>query len=112
MNATQSIPQISKEEYEALLLIYASYTDLDFSGSEKDEIINSLGFDTYEKANAYYGNMREYELLQHLCDLRKLYYPGSEGKDKVLKMVRTHFNADGDFSKLERTQYNFLKMML
>ncbi|MEE9374322.1 MAG: hypothetical protein V3V00_14805 [Saprospiraceae bacterium] len=103
---------MSKDVFKALLLIYASYTDLEFSSVEKDEIVNLLGHKNFHSANQLYSNFREYELLKNICNFRQLYYPGNEGKDQVLGMVKTHFMADGDFSKLERTQYDFLRMML
>ena len=112
MNATQLEPTMSKDVFQALLLIYASHTDLEFSNDEKSQIIESLGYDNYEIANVFYGSLREYELLKSICDLRELYYPGVNGKDEILSMVKSHFNVDGEFSKLERTQYNFLRMML
>jgi hypothetical protein len=112
MNATHITSPVSKEVFKALLLIYASHTDLEFSQEERNQIVNTLGQDNYENANNLYRSFREYELLRNICDLRQLYYPGSEGKHQVLDMIKSHFNVDGDFSKLERTQYNFLKMML
>tara|TARA_Y100000385_G_scaffold290937_1_gene366209 strand:- start:9721 stop:10077 length:357 start_codon:yes stop_codon:yes gene_type:complete len=112
MNAVQNIPEVSKEVFEALLLIYASHTDLEFSKVDKSQIVTSFGYDTYESANQLFGKLREYELLRSICDLRQLYYPGTEGKNQILGMVKTHFKVDGDFSKLERTQFDFLKMML
>jgi len=112
MNFVETTPTISRDVFKALLLIYASHTDLEFSTVEKEQIIDSLGMDSFESASMLYGKFREYELLRNLCDLRHLYYPGRDGKDHVLGMIKTHFNTDGDFSKLERTQYNFLQMML
>ena len=112
MNAVQANATITREVFQALLLIYASHTDLEFSNDEREQIVSSLGEDTYQSANHLYSQFREYELLKNICDLRHLYYPGNDGKNHILGMVKTHFKADGDFSKLERTQYNFLQMML
>ena len=113
MNAIQNTTTtVSKEVFQALLLIYASHTDLDFSTKEREQIVNSYGEDTFHSANSLYAQYREYELLKNICDLRHLYYPGSDGKNQILGMIKSHFKADGDFSKLERTQYNFLQMML
>lgn len=111
-NTVDTTQSISRDVFKALLLIYASHTDLEFSHVEKEQIIDTLGTDNFESATTLYGKFREYELLKNICDLRHLYYPGNDGKNRVLDMIRRHFNADGDFSKLERTQYNFLQMML
>lgn len=112
MNAIQARPHISKEVFEALLLIYASYSDLHFSHEERENIEHSFGKDVFLSASQLYKNCREYELLKNICDLRQLYYPGHEGKTQILDLLRHHFHLDGDFSRLERTQYNFLRMML
>ena len=112
MNATQTRAEVTKEVFEALLLIYASHTDFEFSKEEKEKIIFTFGQDNFQVASNLYDNYREYELLKNICDLRNLYYPGPVGKNEVLDFVKNHFMVDGQFSVLEKTQYNFLRMML
>lgn len=112
MNVTQSKPSMSKGVFEALLLIYASHVDYDFSVDEKNNIIEAQGYNAYESALMMYNSSREYEILQNICDLRRLYYPGDDGKVAVLNKVKSHFNVDGEYSKLEKTQFDFLRMML
>ena len=103
---------MTKTEFHILLLLYASYADLEFSEQEKLKIIDTHGQSAFEKINNLFDTIGEYTKLDTICELRKVFYPGQKGKNDILNMLKDHFLADGDYSKLEKSQYNFLKKIL
>lgn len=102
----------TKKEFCILLLLDASYADLEFSKDEKSKIVENFGKEAFERVEAYYDSLGDYKRLDRIIQLRKQFYPGPQGKNEVLDMLKSHFLADGDYRKLEKSQYNFLKKML
>ena len=56
----------TKDSFLSLLLIYASNVDMEISESEHDWISNKLGEDSYQKANEYFNDHSEYQVLQQI----------------------------------------------
>lgn len=100
------------EEFCAYLLIYASYADMDFSQEEKDLIIKSVGKERFEKLESIYLDHGDYERLQIIMDHKGIYYPTVDRKQELLKKISELFNADGDFSRPEKTLQLFLDKLL
>ena len=101
----------SFEEFRAFLLIYASHADLDFSEEEYDAILAKIDHASFEKVNAAYNSMGEFERLDFILKFRSRFFPDQGGKKKVLNMVKEHFVADGEESKLESNLYDFLERL-
>lgn len=110
MSAT--LLELKRDEFLVLLLIYASHADLQFTDIEKSKITQLYGDDLFDKMNELYLGLREYELLKTICEGRALFYPGIDGKEQVLDIIKGHFQSDGEYTRLERTHYNFLEKML
>ncbi len=100
------------EEFCAYVLIYASYADLEFSKEEKDLIIKSVGQERFEKLEATYLEHGDYERLQIIMDHKGVYYPTADRKQELIEKISQLFNADGEFSRPEKTLLLFLQKLL
>jgi hypothetical protein len=102
----------TRDEFFTLLLIYASYADLEFSSVEKEYIVNKFGEATFDKMNLIYDSFSEFQLLSYIS-ANRLQYMDSLGNDEQLSdELTTLFNIDGEFSRLEKGFYNFIKRIL
>lgn len=110
MSAT--LLQLRKEEYIVLLLIYASNADFYFTDGERSKIIHLYGKSLFNQMNELYHSLREYELLTLICEGRSHFYPGLDGKEHILDLLKGHFQEDGEYSRIEKSQYNFLEKLL
>lgn len=100
------------DEFMTFLLIHASHADLEFTPDEQEMIAKNVSPDTFEEIYAQYEEMGEYEVIQTIIDYKGLYYPTNAQKNELLAKIETLFHADGDFSKLEKSLYNFLEKLL
>jgi len=102
----------SYEELLCFLLIHASYADMEFTEDEKHMIINKYGHKSYEKMNDIYDGLGEYERLATILKYKGVYYPTVDRKGEILNEISKLFEVDGSYSKLEKTQMNFLNKLL
>ncbi len=100
------------EEFLCFLLIHSSYADMEFSNDEKVLIINKYGEETYHKMNNIYDDMGDYEKLETILKYKGVYYPTTDRKGEILNEIDKLFEADGNYSKLEKTQMLFLNKLL
>lgn len=99
-------------EFTCFLLIHASYADMEFSQDEKTLIMNKFGKAMFENIADQYDSMGEYERLNTIMQYKGVYYPTSDRKAELLSEIETLCNADGDYSRLEKTLIMFLNKML
>jgi uncharacterized tellurite resistance protein B-like protein len=100
------------DQFNAFLLIHASYADLDFSESEKTSILKLVDEDTFKKVNHLYDSLGDYQRLDMIVTYRPKHYPTPESKKELMKLITKQFTADGEISKLESTLYQFLIRLL
>jgi len=99
-------------EFLCFLLIHSSYADMEFTDDEKQMIISKYGNEAYEKMNDIYDGMGDYERLENILKYKGVYYPTIDQKGEILNEISKLFAADGSYSKLEKTQMNFLSKLL
>ncbi len=99
-------------EFNAYLLIYASYADLEFSDEEKSMILKLVSKEQLEKIEAVYHEASDFEKLQIILDHKGLYYPTAEQKAELLASISELFDTDGEYSKLEKSLMMFLERLL
>ncbi len=100
------------EELLCFLLIHASYADMEFTEDERAMIIQKYGKETYEKMNDIYDGLGEYERLESILKYKGVYFPTIDRKSEILNEISRLFNADGTYSKLEKTQMSFLERLM
>jgi hypothetical protein len=102
----------SAEQFEAYLLIYASYADLEFTDDEKDAVIEQVGFETFQEVYAFFLSLGEYEKLNFIVSCKPLFFETENKKKQLLYLLNEHFKKDGEISKLEVNTLDFLDRLL
>jgi len=110
MNTT--IENWTYEEFITFLLIHASYADLEFTEPERTNILEKVSKDTYDKINAYYNKLGEYEQLQVIMTCKDRFITTQGDKAKMMNLLSTQFMADGVISKLELVLMDFLDRLI
>ncbi len=104
--------QWNYDEFLAYLLIYASYADLEFSQQEKMIILQTVNEETFKELEQTYLSATDYERLKLILDHKGLYYPTLDQKKELLFKIKKLFEADGEFSRLEKSLSLFLEKLL
>ncbi|MFZ1704243.1 MAG: hypothetical protein WAT79_07845 [Saprospiraceae bacterium] len=102
----------SYNEFLALLLVYISHVDMDFSDEEKKMIKEKVGEQAMNKVIADFDKMSDFQAFQTLLDYKGVYFPTAEQKAEILEDMKKLFLADNDFSTLEKETYHFLEKLM
>jgi len=102
---------ISVKHYKALLLLYASHADLDYSDDERQYIINQVGEEVTAQVEVFFEEKSEFEVLSFLVSNRSQFMPGDDGRERALSLLKSLFKSDGDFSSIELNSLQFLEKM-
>ncbi len=98
--------EISKDQFEVFIMVYAAYADFEERPLETRLIIDKFGEKRYMEAFELYHSLKEYErvqiIIQHLEDFRD-----ESKKQRILTTVRTLLNYDG-FNRFEASFYSYL----
>jgi len=105
-------PKWNSEEFITFLLLHASHADLEFTDDEREAIMERVSPDVFEDIYSNYEEMGEFEILQTILSYKGLYYPTMDRKHELLDLIRKQFEADGDFSPLEKGLILFLEKLL
>jgi len=100
------------DEFITFLLIHASYADLEYSDEERVISKSLLSAEDYDEISAAYDDMGEYEITESIISYKGLHYPTVPQKQELLGRMTQIFEADGDFSKLEKKLYEFYNKLL
>lgn len=99
-------------EFKTYVLLEAAHGDMDFSDEEKDIIMKSLNPDTYRKMYDEFNSDKDYERIEKIRDAAKIHCDTSDKRLALLEKVRTLFDADGDYSTMERNLMMYLKKLI
>lgn len=99
-------------EFTTFLLLHASYADLEFTDDERSRIISRVSEETFQKVSDIYDTLGEYERLKLIMDHKGTHYPTPAQKMEILDIMRSQFEADGEFSRLEKGLLLFLEKLL
>lgn len=102
----------NQTEFTTFLLIYAAYADLEFTEDERQLILTKVSQETFDKMMAAYDEMTDFGKLQAIMDYKGLYYPTIERKKELLHQMAQLYNADGEYSTLEKNLMLFLHKLL
>lgn len=112
MSINNSSQQWSYDHFLCLLLLYASYADLEYTADEKQHILSYVNLETLKEVEATFDKLGDYEQLELIINLKNRFVQSSEDKAQVLHVLRNHFKSDGDYSKLESSLYQFLEKLI
>lgn len=100
------------EEFAAFLLIHAGYADLELTEDERVKIKSRISSEAFERIHAQYLLYDDGEILQIILKNKEKHYPTSEKKQELLSRMRSLFESDGDYSKLEHSMMQFYERLL
>lgn len=99
-------------EFTTFLLLYAANADLEFTEDERKMIMSRVSKDTFEKVNRVFEEQSDYARLQTIMDYKGLHYPTVARRDELFDMMRKLFEADGEYSTLEKNLMMFLDKLM
>ena len=101
----------SSQHYIGLLMVYAAHADLRYSDTERVIIIATVGETIALEIEKYFDSKSDFEVLAFLVKNREIYLPGPTGREHALELLMTLFQADGEFTRLEFSSFQFLEKM-
>ena len=102
----------TQEQFIALLLLYASYADYEYSEEERNHILNFVQPYTLSTVEVLFNRLGEFRQLDLILKLKERFVKTSDERDQLLDLLNSHFHSDGEFTKLESGLYNFLKRLI
>lgn len=104
--------QWNYDEFVTFLLLYASHADFEFSEEERALIKSKVSTDTYDKIEKEFHETSDFQRLQKIIDCKGLFYPTPARKNELMDIMQKLFEADGEYSSLEKTLKLFLEKLL
>jgi len=102
----------NQNEFVAFALLYAAHIDIDFTEEEKEQIKSLVDEDTYDELYNLFIGMSDYKALETILSYKGLYYPTQDRKAELLSKMKQLFEADGDFSIMEKELLQFLEKLM
>ena len=102
----------NQDEFLAFLLIYASHVDIEFSEEEKNKIKTIVDEETFDELYAQFVDMSDYKALETILSYKGLYYPTIDRRTELMHHLKELFEADGDFSIMEKELLVFLEKLM
>lgn len=102
----------NQNEFLAFTLLYAAHVDIEFSDEEKEKIKSIVDEKTYEELYAKFMDMSDYASLEVILSYKGLYFPTAARKQELLSHMKSLFEADGDFSVMEKGLLTFLEKLM
>jgi len=97
---------LTQEQFEVFIMVYASHADFKEMPLERDFVIRKYGNLRYDEALNYYNLLSEPErvklIINHLDDFKD-----SDKRIKLISEIKTLLDFDG-FNRFEETFYNYL----
>ena len=103
---------LDKKQFEAFLLIYAAHIDYEFSDSEKVFILERTDPKTYEEMYAYFLDRGDYACMKILLKHKRIYYDTESELDRIFTLLKSLFEVDGEYSRIEKSFVDFFKKMI
>ena len=105
-------PILSINTYRAFVLYYVSQIDSNDIEEEMEYLADRLGADPLKNARKLADDMSDFECLRFIEEQREKFYPGDDGKWKLLNEIRELFQSDGEFSDFEKVLMHNLERLL
>lgn len=109
---TEEALSLTKEEFLAFCLAYASECDDVVLQDEEDHIRSLVGELAAEKAYSLLHGRDDYQRLEIIASYRDQFYPTPEDKGRLLGQMEEVFMSDNFYHPIEKTTLNILKDIL
>jgi len=103
---------LSKEEFETFLLIYAAHVDYNYSDQEKTFILARTTQDVLEKMENIFFNYGDYSCMKIILQHKEKHYSCEKEKERIFLLLKKIFEIDGDYSRIEKSFIDFFKKMI
>ena len=100
------------KQFLAFLLIYASHADIEFSIEEKSQIKERVSSEVFEEMYAIFNTYTDYQALEEILSYKDVYFSTPSEKEALFTEMKNLFQADGDFSILEKELLVFLDKLM
>jgi len=109
---SESLEDWNVDQYSTLLLLHAAYSDLDYSEEERAKIKEFVSEPTLIEIERYYQSRTDGQILQLILKYKSKFLPSVREQQQILQKINSIFEADGEITKLEQTQYEFLSRLI
>ena len=75
-------------------------------------ILKNIDRESFDKVEQEFLSNSDYRSLQIIMDHKGIFYPTEDQKKELLDKMKSLFNADGDYSRIEKTLMMFLEKLL
>ncbi len=102
---------LDKNEFVALLLIYAAHADYSFSVTEQQYIRSISEEKVYGDMMTLFNSQSDFETLKILLKNKKAYFDNPAERQGIIDIIKKQFENDGDKYRIERTFLTFFDKM-
>ncbi|MEM7104784.1 MAG: hypothetical protein AAF502_16725 [Bacteroidota bacterium] len=102
----------TEKDFLAFALLCASNADMSISEDELKYIGEKIGDEHYRNAFRLFEDQSDYQNIQTIVELKKQFYPGEEGKVKLLGYLEELFQSDGQYSTMEQLMMRGLEKLI
>ena len=111
-NSQKYIYNISKEEFEMLVMLYAANIDGQIDKNEVDTMLSKADATVFEKMKKQIKKMRDIDVLACINDNKEKYALSQEDKQHLLNDIREIIMADSRYSSTESQLLRVVKNIL
>ena len=112
MTAFNDHPKWSHEEFTGYLLLYAAYSDMEFSEDERAVIRNYIDENQLKEIEDEYLRLSDIERIHTIEAYKEKYYSTEAEKEELFQLLTSFFKVDGQFSIMEKNLMRMLHKIL
>ena len=102
----------SYDHFTAFLLIYAAYADYVYDHRERELILRYVSEKVVQECEEHFDRIGGFEQLQLVMKLKDKYVKSAVDITLLKAMLDKLFRSDGEYSKAESYQNDFLERIL
>ncbi|MCT4623126.1 MAG: TerB family tellurite resistance protein [Schleiferiaceae bacterium] len=102
----------SYDDYKSFIMICAASSDFNISEEEHDFIVQTIPEERYQTLKRIADRCSDFECINIIAEHKNEYIKSPDEKKELMKEILELFNADHNFSTLERNMLLALKRML
>ena len=100
------------EEVIAFTMLYAASADMEITANEEDLIKQKLDEAQYKKVKATFDSSNDAATIDLILSYKDQYFSTDQQRTAVLDEMRKVFDADDQFSLMERNMMKLFKHLL
>ncbi len=105
------MPELTPNQFETFLLIYAAHVDYNYSECEKEYILSHTTREDYNAMHHLFHSVSEYQGLKVILEHSKKHFLLQSEQIELYDKIVSLFKADGDYSRAEKVFLSFLDKM-